>query len=130
MQPAVPVRIVRSAARVCLLAALLAGAMAFAAWHLLPYPALEAETAAERFMAWEGTVWALGLGWTLFGIAALFNATDLSGPRPLEQVLQQAGDARAGRTLYSDLPAFPWMMVACGLALIVLAVAARQLAYG
>jgi hypothetical protein len=125
MQATASARILRSAALVMLISASIAGALAVGAWYLLPYDSLDAQTAVQRFARWEAVMWGLGATGTLFGVAALFNATDLHAPRPLEQVLQQAGDARRGRTLYSDLPAFPWLMLGCGLALILAAVAAR-----
>lgn len=71
-------------------------------------------------------MWGLGLAGTLFGIAALLNATDLYSDRLLVQVKQQVHDARRGRTLYSDLPALPWMLLSCGAALLLIAVLARS----
>ncbi|HEU4883531.1 MAG TPA: hypothetical protein VFT45_14830, partial [Longimicrobium sp.] len=64
------------------------------------------------------------------GVAALFNATDLSGPRLLAQVQQQASDARRGRTLYSDLPALPWIVLSCGASLLLIAAAVRAVVFG
>lgn len=130
MQATVSTPILRSAVRVIVIAGLFAGAIGVAAWYLLPYQAWKAETFAERFALWEGVLWALGATGTLFGVAALFNATDLYSPRPLEQVLQQASDARRGRTLYSELPTAPWMLLACSLALIVAAVVGRSVLLG
>jgi hypothetical protein len=130
MQAIASSRILRSAVRVTLLALLVAGAVGLGAWHLLPYEALDAETPAQRFMLWEGALWGLGATGTLWGIASLFNATDLYSPRPLEQVQQQARDALQGRTLYSDLPEVPWVMLACSLALILVAVVGRAVMVG
>jgi hypothetical protein len=130
MQATASTRILRSAVLVIVIGGSIAAAVAMGAWHLLPYEALKAETSAGRFAIWEGVMWALGLGGTLFGIAALLNATDLGSPRPLEQVLQQAADARRGRTLYSDLPAVPWVVLTCGAALIATALVARAVWFG
>jgi hypothetical protein len=130
MQAIASSRIFRAVVRVTLLGLLVAGAMGLGTWHLLPYEALQAETFAGRFAIWEGLMWGLGLAGTLLGMAALLNATDLSSPRPLEQVQQQACDALQGRTLYSDLPGVPWVMLACGLALIVVAVVGRSVLVG
>jgi hypothetical protein len=130
MQATAPARILRSAVMLILVSGMIAGTVALGAWHLLPYEVWKAASFAQRFAIWEGLMWALGSAGTLFGVAALFNATDLSGPRPLEQVLQQAGDARRGRTLYSDLPALPWLLLACGLALLLIAVSTRSVALG
>lgn len=130
MQATAPARILRSAVLVIVIGGSIAAALGVGAWYLLPYGALKADTFAGRFAIWEGVMWGLGLAGTLFGIAALLNATDLSAPRPLEQVLQQAADARRGRTLYSDLPGVPWVVLACGLALLLAAVVARSVWLG
>jgi hypothetical protein len=129
MQATALTRILRSAVMVILAGGSIAGALAFGAWHLLPYDAWKAATFAERFAIWEGGMWGLGMAGTLFGVAALFNATDLSGPRLLEQVQQQASDARRGRTLYSDLPALPWIVLSCGASLLLIAVIVRAVAF-
>lgn len=126
MPATAPARILCSTVLVILAGGSIAGGLALGAWHLLPYESLDAVTFAQRFALWEGVMWGLGLAGTLFGVAALFNATDLSSPRPLEQVSHQAGDARRGRTLYSDLPAFPWMLLVCGAALLLSAVLGRS----
>lgn len=128
MQTTASLRILRPALLVILASGVIAGALGLGAWYLLPYEALDADTAAQRFALWEGVAWGLGLAGTLMGLAALLNATDLYSPRPLEQVTQQASDARRGRTLYSDLPALPWIALGCGVALILLAVLARAVA--
>ena len=130
MQATVSATILRSALLLMVIGAIAAAALGVGAWHLLPYEALEARTFADRFAIWEGVMWGLGAAGTLFGMAALLNATDLSAPRPLEQVQQQAVDARRGRTLYSDLPALPWMLLSCGAALIVAAVLVRSATLG
>ena len=130
MQTTASARILRSAVLVIVIGGSIAASVALGAWHLLPYEALKADTFAGRFAIWEGVMWALGLAGTLFGIAALLNATDLYSPRPLEQVLQQAADARRGRTLYSDLPAVPWVVLTCGLALLLAAALARSVWLG
>ncbi|HEY0020988.1 MAG TPA: hypothetical protein VGC13_32100 [Longimicrobium sp.] len=130
MQATAPTPILRSAVRIIVTAGVIAGAIGIGAWYLLPYEAWKAETFAERFALWEGILWALGATGTLFGIAALFNATDLYSPRLLEQVQQQAADALRGRTLYSDLPTVPWVLLGCGLALIVAAVVGRSVLPG
>jgi hypothetical protein len=129
MQATAPTPILRSAVRIIVTAGVIAGAIGIGAWYLLPYEAWKAETFAERFALWEGVLWALGATGTLFGVAALFNATDLYSPRLLEQVQQQAADALRGRTLYSDLPTIPWVLLVCGLALIVAAVVGRSTMY-
>lgn len=130
MQATASTPILRSAVRVIVTAGLVAGAIGLAAWHLLPYEALDAETPVQRFMLWEGALWGVGATGALWGIASLFNATDLYSPRPLEQVLQQARDARQGRTLYSDLPSVPWVMLGCSLALILGAIVGRSVMVG
>lgn len=130
MQATAPTQILRSAVWMILIGGLVAGALAFGAWHLLPYESLDAATPGQRFAIWEGLMWGLGIGGTLFGVAALLNATDLSSPRPLEQVFQQASDARRGRTLYSDLPAIPWILLSCGVALILVAGVGRSVMLG
>ncbi len=107
-----------------------AAVFGFAAWHLLPYKALDATTAAQRFATWEGTMWGLGAAAILFGLAALLNATDLYSPRLLEHAMQQMDDARRGRTLYSDLPALPWLLPAVGVACVLVAVVGRWIAPG
>lgn len=130
MQAPAPARILRSAVLVVLFGASVAGALATGLWYLLPYEGLAAATSAQRFALWEGVMWGLGLAGTLFGVAALLNATDLYSRRPLEQVQQQAHDARHGRTLYSDLPGVPWMLLSCGAALLLIAVLARSAMQG
>lgn len=130
MQSTTATRILRTALLVIVIGGSVAAALGVGAWHLLPYAALKADTAAGRFAIWEGAMWGLGLAATLFGMAALLNATDLSSIRSLHQVTQQAHDARQGRTLYSDLPAVPWVLLACGVALLVVAVAARSVGVG
>lgn len=126
MQAATPARIFRSALLMIVAGAAVAGVLALGAWHLLPYEALDAETFPARFVIWEGAMWGLGLACTLFGVAALLDATDLYGARPLEQVQQQVREARTGGRLYSELPSVPWMLLACGASLIVAAVLARS----
>lgn len=126
MQATAPARILRSAVMVILVGGALAAALAFGAWRLLPYEMLEADTFARRFAVWEGVMWGLGLAGALFGCAALFNATDLSGANSLEHVQQMAHDARRGRTLYSDLPSVPWTLLSCGAALLLIAVLTRS----
>jgi hypothetical protein len=130
MQSTAAARILRSAVMVILIGGAIAGALAFGAWHLLPYDVWKAASFAQRFAVWEGLMWGLGIVGTLFGAAALFNATDLSAPRPLEQVLQQASDAYRGRTLYSDLPALPWIVLSCGAALLLIAAVVRSILLG
>jgi hypothetical protein len=130
MQPSRPARILRSILLAVVAGGSIAAAIGFGAWHLLPYLGLNAGTPAERFASWEGVMWGLGLAATLFGLAALLNATDLYSRRPLEQVQQQASDALRGRTLYSDLPAVPWMLLGCGAALLVIAALARSMGMG
>jgi hypothetical protein len=130
MRATTPVRILRSVILVILIGGSLAGALALGAWHLLPYEALDADTFAGRFAVWEGAMWGLGLAGTLFGCAALFNATDLSGANSLEHVQQTAHDARRGRTLYSDLPAAPWLLLSFGAALLLVAVLTRSAMLG
>lgn len=126
MQATASARILLSAVLVIVTGGALAAALGFGAWHLLPYEWLDADTAAGRFAVWEGVMWGLGLAGTLFGIAALLNATDLYSDRTLRHVRQQGADARRGRTLYSEIPAVPWMVLACGATLILGAVAARS----
>lgn len=130
MQAAAPVRNLRSALLMILIGGAVAGVLALGAWHLLPYGMLDADTLPARFAVWEGAMWGLGLAGALFGVAALLNATDLYSDRSLRHVKQQAHDARHGRTLYSDLPAVPWVLLAFGAALIVAAVAARSVMLG
>ena len=130
MQGMASTRIIRSAAQVLFAGAAVGAVVGLGAWHLLPYEALQAHTAAQRYGLWEGVMWALGLAGTLFGLAALLNATDLSGANTVEHVHQLAQDARRGRTLYSDLPALPWLLLACGLALIAVALAGRAIVHG
>ena len=123
-------RILRSAVLVILVSGAAAAVVGLAAWHLLPYEALDAETPAQRFATWEGTMWGLGITGILFGLASLLNASDLHSPRMLEHVMQQMNDARRGRTLYSDLPALPWLFPSCGLAFVLVAVMGRWLTFG
>lgn len=130
MQANAPSRILRSALMVIGIGGSVAAALAFGAWQLLPYEALEAQTAVQRFALWEGVMWGLGLAGALFGLAALFNATDLYGANTVEHVHQLAQDARRGRTLYSDLPAIPWLLLASGVALLLIAVLTRSVALG
>jgi hypothetical protein len=130
MQAPAPARILRSVVLVILFGASVAGALASGLWYLLPYESLAAETSAQRFALWEGVMWGLGLAGTLFGVAALLNATDLYSDRLLAQVKQQAHDARRGRTLYSDLPALPWMLLSCGAAILLIAVVVRSVMLG
>ncbi|HEX5872308.1 MAG TPA: hypothetical protein VFY65_17890 [Longimicrobium sp.] len=130
MQASARTRILRSAVLVVLFGASVAGALASGLWYLLPYESLHAGTAAQRFALWEGVMWGLGLAGTLFGIAALLNATDLWSLRPLEQVQQQAHDAHRGRTLYSDLPAIPWLLLACGVGILLIAALGRSTLLG
>ncbi|HEX6372339.1 MAG TPA: hypothetical protein VF006_25695 [Longimicrobium sp.] len=125
-----PTRIHRSVVLVILFGASIGGALASGLWHLLPYESLDAETAAQRFALWEGVMWGLGLAGTLFGVAALLNATDLYSDRTLRHVKQQAHDARRGRTLYSDLPAVPWLLLSCGAAVLLIAVLVRSTLQG
>ncbi|MBW3571791.1 MAG: hypothetical protein KY467_11855 [Gemmatimonadetes bacterium] len=130
MQATVPATILRTTLLLIVIGGAVAAAVGLGAWHLLPYEALEARTFADRFAVWEGVMWGLGAAGTLFGAAALLNATDLSSPRPLEQVQQQAVDARRGRTLYSDLPTLPWILLSCGAALMLAAVLVRSATLG
>lgn len=130
MQAPVSARILRSVVLVILFGGSVAGALASGLWYLLPYESLAAETWAQRFTLWEGVMWGLGLAGTLFGVAALLNATDLYSDRLLVQVKQQVHDARRGRTLYSDLPALPWMLLSCGAALLLIAVLVRSAMQG
>lgn len=130
MQTAAPARILRTAGLIVLVSGATAAVFGLAAWHLLPYEALDAKTPAQRFATWEATMWGLGVAGFLFGVAALLNATDLYSPRLLEHVMQQMNDARRGRTLYSELPALPWLLPSCGLALVVAAVVSRAIALG
>ena len=131
MRAATSARILRSTVLVILIGGSVAAALAFGAWHLLPYEALEADTFAGRFAIWEGAMWGLGLAGALFGVAAMLNATDLYSARPLEQVQQQIREARRqGRGLYSDLPAAPWVVLVIGVALILAAVFARATMLG
>lgn len=130
MQATAPAHILRSALMVILIGTSIAAALAFGAWHLLPYEVLEAQTPTQRYGLWEGVMWGLGLAGTLFGVAALFNATDLYSDRTLKHLKQQARDARRGRTLYSDLPAIPWILLSFGAALLLIAVLTRSVALG
>lgn len=130
MQAPAPARILRSVVLVMLFGATAGAALASGLWYLLPYESLAAVTSAQRFALWEGVMWGLGLAGTLFGVAALLNATDLYSSRPLAQVQQQAHDARRGRTLYSDLPALPWMLLSCGAVLLLIAVLVRSAVQG
>jgi hypothetical protein len=130
MRATTPVRILHYVLLVILIGGSVAGALAFGAWHLLPYEALHADTFPGRFALWEGAMWGLGLAGTLFGCAALFNATDLYSDRSLRHVKQQGHDARRGRTLYSDLPAIPWLLLSSGAALLLIAVLTRSAMFG
>ncbi len=130
MQAPAPAPILRSVVLVVRFGGSVAGALASGLWYLLPYESLAAATSAQRFALWEGVMWGLGLAGTLFGVAALLNATDLYSSRPLAQVQQQADDARRGRTLYSDLPALPWLLLSCGAALLLIVVLVRSATIG
>lgn len=130
MQAPAPARILRSVVLAILFGASAGGALACGLWYLLPYDSLAAATSAQRFALWEGVMWGLGLAGTLFGVAALLNATDLSSSRPLAQVRQQAADVRRGRTLYAGLPALPWMLLSCGAVLLLFAVLVRSALQG
>ena len=130
MQASMATRMLRSTVLVILLGGSIAAAVAFGAWHLLPYEALEADTFAGRFAIWEGAMWGLGLAGALFGVAAMLDATDLSSPRALEQVQQQIRESREGRRLYSDLPSAPWVILVAGITLILTAVLARATIVG
>jgi hypothetical protein len=112
-----------------------AAIVAYAAWHHLPYDALDRQTAEEQFFFWEGVMWMLALAFTFFGLAALGNATDLySRQGSAQDIYVTRSDAHArrtmmegirGRTLFSDVPYVPWAMVSLGLALALLVAVAR-----
>jgi hypothetical protein len=83
-------------------------------WRVLPYEALELVTPYERFWAWEGAMWMLGLALTLLAISVLIEvrqAVRLDRPR-------------------AGLPAAQWVLMSCGAGLIALAVLARLLSGG
>jgi hypothetical protein len=120
---------------VCVLTSM-AGAVIFsgAAWYLLPYELLERQTPSDRFMLWEGVVWMAGLTLIFFGIAAFFGSTDMFGRtgdpysnRTFDHDTNRIRHGLAGRHLFTDLPAAPWIMAGIGAALIAGATVSRML---
>jgi hypothetical protein len=132
------VRLLRFAIRLTvfsLAGLVVAGLVAYAAWHHLPYETLDRHEPDERFFFWEGVMWMLALAFTFFGLAALGNATDLySRQGSAQELYVTRSDAHArrtmmegirGRTLFADVPYVPWAMLSLGLALALLAAIAR-----
>jgi hypothetical protein len=120
------------AALLVLASAAAAAAIAFTAWHLLPYELLERNSPSQRFHLWEATMWMGGMALALFGLAAWFGSTDLYGrtadphsPHSTAHVRRRMLDGIRGRHLFADLEFLPWFMTACGIALVAIAAAAR-----
>jgi hypothetical protein len=93
----------------------------FAVWHLLPYGALERESAADRFLLWEAVMWMSGLALMFFGASAWFGSTDLYAShgdayvnRTSDHIRLQLQAGAQGRGLFSDIPSVPWLMMGMG----------------
>lgn len=94
--------------------------VAAAARTLLPYEAMRRTTPEDRFLAWEGVVWMVGLFLLLMGAAVIV------------QNVHRIRRWMAGRSDSGDLPqqprAFvlaPWWMLATGLILLAIGIVAR-----
>jgi hypothetical protein len=95
------------AALLVLASAAAAAAIAFTAWHLLPYELLERDSPNQRFHLWEATMWMGGMALALFGLAAWLGSTDLYGrtadphsPHSTAHVRRRILDGIRGRHLY------------------------------
>ena len=122
----------RFTAWVLLLSVATAAALGLALWQFLPYEALRREGPAERFLLWEAVMWMSGLAAAGFGTAAWFGSTDLYGgggdpymTRAADHIRIQVQQGVRGRTLFTDVPAVPWVIIGTGLALIGIAVIVR-----
>lgn len=87
----------------------------------------------ERFLLWEGTLWMVGMAFVLFGVAAFFGSTDLyvgHGSvyvnRSADHIQRQVQQGIRGRTLFSDVPAVPWVMFGLGVGLVLQAAILRS----
>jgi hypothetical protein len=105
-----------------------------AAWQLLPYEAFERQTPEAQFLLWESIMWMTGLVLSFFGLAAVFESTDLYAHpgdpylnRAAEHVRIQLQQGVRGRLLFSDLPSVPWSMIGIGLAFLLVATVVRYL---
>jgi hypothetical protein len=118
-----------------LLSAATASVISLAAWHLLPYEALERGTPEAQFLLWESIMWMIGLALAFFGLAALLGSTDLAvqhgdphRERSAQHIRIQVQQGVRGRMLFSDLPSVPWFMMGVGMSTLVFAFAMRFLA--
>jgi hypothetical protein len=108
----------------------------FAAWHLLPYGALERESPAEQFLFWEAVMWMSGLALMFFGASAWFGSTDLYAShgdayvnRTSDHIRLQLQAGAQGRSLFSDIPSAPWLMMGTGAGLTLQALILRAGGY-
>jgi hypothetical protein len=112
-----------------------AAAIAYLAWHHLPYEAMARHTPEERFFFWEGVMWLLALALGFFGLAAMAGTSDMMGrhgvpaiiygSRADDHALRQMKDDIAGRSLFTNLPWVPWTMLGIAVPLAVIAGVAR-----
>jgi len=82
-------------------------------------------------------MWMSGLALVLFGLAAWFGSTDLHVGhgsvymnRSSEHIRRQVEQGVSGRTLFSDLPLAPWLMMGTGVGLGLQAVIVRSVVFG
>ena len=55
----------------------------FAIWQLLPLELLEIEDSYDRFIAWEGVMWGIGLILVFFGVAGALAGRTYTPSGPL-----------------------------------------------
>jgi hypothetical protein len=72
-----------------------------------------------------------------FGVAAAFGSTDLYvrhgdvyANRSADHVQRQLRQGKRGQTLFSDVPAAPWVMLGIGVGLLLQAAIARSVLLG
>ena len=99
---------------------LVAGVVAAALWHLLPYESFRRSTPGDQFLFWEAAVWLLGLCLLFFGAAAGLDSLDLYNTRipGLEEIGAPLRDPRQRPLAFRP---GAWWMVVTGASLLALA---------
>lgn len=92
--------------------------------ELLPYEALDRHTAGERFVAWEGFVWMLGLAMVFLGGAWALGTLHL-WYRRIPHELEIRSYARDLRPPPLRGSLVPWWVLSTGAVLLALAIHAR-----
>lgn len=104
--------------------ALVAFGLAAGLREYLPYEGLRRFTEEERFMAWEGALWMLGLVMVFFGGAGAIGTLHLlrlGFPAP-EEIRNFARDMRPPKPAFS---LGPYWMISTGALLLAIAIVAR-----